>query len=139
MSPEQPVPCERITYRAILYENLKDKNGLPKWQNFKRRRADKKGISLAFTEERCTRDLTTEHFGIFTVHVGHVLDVGSTENPITVMQDEPEHSNIIGLPYLFDENEQPIEDFQLKAKAQHLAELLLEHALEHIHKHSLRI
>jgi hypothetical protein len=135
MSTYPPLPCERITYRAILYPEWKDKNGLPKWVTFKCRRADRDGVSLGLTEARCLRDLETNQ-GVVTVHVGHVRAVSTAMDHIDVVQDEAEHANITNLPYVYDATGAEIPDIQLKAKAKHLAEQILEHVLEHIRRHS---
>lgn len=134
MSSYPPLPCETITYRAVLYPEWLDKQGLPKWIAFKCRKRDVDGVSLGLTVARCTRDLAS-HYGILTVHVGHVRTVSTPADPIDVIQNEPEHSNIEGLPYLYDAHGVEIPDFRLKAKAQHLAEQILAHVLEHIRKH----
>jgi hypothetical protein len=139
MSSYPPLPCDQITYRAIAYDVWIDKKTrLPKWQTFKRRTRDHAGISLGLTTARCTRDLSI-HYGIVTVHVGYVRAISTEEDPIDAIQNEPEHANIEGLPYLYNEDGTPIQDIQLKAKAQNLAEQVLEHVLVHMRKHSLSL
>jgi hypothetical protein len=139
MSGYPRLPCETTTYRAILYPNLRDKAGLPRWQNFKLRKNDRDGASLGLTHDRCIRDLTTAHFGVLTVRIGRVRNASDATTTLDVIRDDPagdpDHAVITGLPYLFDADGNPLPDFALNARAQHLAKRILTHVLEHIRKH----
>lgn len=88
--PFPQLACEDILFHAIIYENQVKKDGSHKLQTFIRRReADENGLSVNRTIQGCREGLPKGIFGVRTVHVGTLRDLG-----FEVFFDSPAHGNI---------------------------------------------
>jgi hypothetical protein len=96
--PQPALACDQIVYRVLASAKLLD--FLP--QAFLLRLRDKDtGLSISYN---CTLDEAryslTRSYGVLSLHVGRVRTLN-----LDVVPDEPQHANIIGLPYKEDNPE----------------------------------
>jgi hypothetical protein len=88
--PLPELACETVLFHAIIYENHLNKDGSHKPQTFIRRReADLNGLSVNTSIRGCEQGLTRGIFGVRTVHIGTLRDLG-----FDVFMDSPDHGNI---------------------------------------------
>ena len=104
-----PVPCESIVYRIASKSSWFNRDsGEMVSGAFLRYRKDKEGLSLALGEvdtcEKASHVLQTAH-AVASLHAGRVRAVEDATYTLDVMQDQPSHGFIGGLPY---ENEDTI-------------------------------
>jgi hypothetical protein len=96
-----PLPCSAIVYRALLRKKWVDKNtGRIMAAAFLRRPEstgnDLDGVSVSPAETCSVEDVRNafnECFGVVSLHVGRVRDMGLDVAPDTLV-----HANITGLP-----------------------------------------
>ena len=88
--------CASIIYRAVVRKShIHVDTGQVLREAFMRRRGrDEAGLSVCIecSPAECAAD--QERSAVLSVHLGFVLDLG-----LTVEVDEPQHANIVGLPY----------------------------------------
>lgn len=95
------LPCNTITYRAILRKEWVKKDGSIRWQAFKPMAKDSDGVSTFLTTEACVENLLEPYFGTMSVHIGRVRDSSDEGVTLNVIQDNIYHAPIIGLPYVY--------------------------------------
>lgn len=110
------VPCEEILYRAVTRRGWLDPDTNRVKADAFFRRADEESLSVFIasvcTPQECAATFN-RCFGVYSLHTGKVRTLN-----LDVVQDEPQHAGIIGLP---DPQERPLE-------AERLAGLLAKQA-----------
>jgi hypothetical protein len=93
-APLPHYPCEKIVFRAIPYPDWRTKDGRPTNQLFYYK-PDRDGIGLSVspTVEDCRDNFTAPIYGIVSLHVGRIRDLG-----LDVVPDKPTHANIVNIP-----------------------------------------
>jgi hypothetical protein len=112
-----PLACEKIVYRTITRAS-DFRDGYATAYAFHRRPIDTDGLSVDFdvaVPDGCGAGLSGKR-AIVSLHVGCVRGV----SPLDVIQDEPTHANIVGMPFYSDDSRREL--------AEQLATLLAEQA-----------
>src|SRR5438105_4064607 len=87
-----PYPCSKIVYRAALFRDWIKGHKIKK-QAFYRLEKDLTGVSVNPTPEDCARELTDPIYGIITLYLGWVRNLG-----LEIIPDSPNHANIVEIP-----------------------------------------
>ena len=95
-TPLQPYPCEKIVYRAAIFEDWIRRNRERGKQISNKaffRFEGQDGVSVSPTPENVTDGLDDPIHGIISIKVGWIRNEG-----YDVVPDSPTHANIVGLP-----------------------------------------
>jgi hypothetical protein len=98
-----PLECSCIVYRALLRrEHVDPDSGNALAAAFMRRRqVDVEGLSVSLAEQRTAEEVAASFNrcrAVVSLHVGRVRNLS-----LDVIQDEPDHANITGVPYPDDD------------------------------------
>ncbi len=96
-----PLSCNEIVYRALMKKNWmsEDTGQVRPGAFFLRKHRAETGLSVNISTV-CSPQDCAERFrckAVASLHVGRIRDLG-----LDVVQDKPDHANIIGLPYRED-------------------------------------
>jgi hypothetical protein len=94
-----PLEDSTSVFRAIGYKEW-IKNGVIKWQAFKRSIRDTDGVSVAFTPEAADNQMANPIFGMAEVSVGRTRVISHGNLTLDIIQDEEAHANIVNIPYI---------------------------------------